>query len=109
MSQKDRLPIIGSKTTIFGLLKPILSHNSPLLRDKLPLTSVFAYIAANGFIGGLVFKFACPNTDYQQLMSLYSPFPIFIGQQYLKTKMNWICRVRRYFLVHHIEHPINQL
>ena len=24
----------------------------------------------------------------------------------LKTKMNWICRVRRYFLVHHIEHPI---
>ncbi|MCI7597636.1 MAG: hypothetical protein SOY06_07090, partial [Prevotella sp.] len=23
----------------------------------------------------------------------------------LKTKMNWICRVRRYFLVHHIEHP----
>ena len=25
----------------------------------------------------------------------------------LKTKMNWICRVRRYFLVHHIEHPNN--
>ena len=23
-----------------------------------------------------------------------------------KTKMHWICRVRRYFLVHHIEHPI---
>ena len=23
----------------------------------------------------------------------------------LKTKMHWICRVRRYFLVHHIEHP----
>ena len=23
----------------------------------------------------------------------------------LKTKMYWICRVRRYFLVHHIEHP----
>jgi len=22
----------------------------------------------------------------------------------LKTKMNWICRVRRYFLVHHIEY-----
>ena len=25
----------------------------------------------------------------------------------LKTKMHWICRVRRYFLVHHIEHPNN--
>ena len=23
----------------------------------------------------------------------------------LKTKMHWICRVQRYFLVHHIEHP----
>ena len=68
MSQKDRLPIIGSKTTKFGLFKPILSHNSQLLRDKLPLASNFAYIATNGFIGGLVFKFACPTTDYQQLM-----------------------------------------
>ena len=70
MSQKDRLPSIGSKTLIFGLLKPILSHNSQLLREKWPLASDFANIAAIGFIGGLVFKFACPNTDYQQLMSL---------------------------------------
>lgn len=52
MIQEDRFPQIGSKTTIFGLLKPILSHNSQLLRDKLPLASDFAYIAANGFIGG---------------------------------------------------------
>jgi len=65
MSQKDRLPIIGSKTTIFGLLKPILSHNSQLLRDKLPMASDFAYIATNGFMGGLVLKYACPTTDYQ--------------------------------------------
>ena len=65
MSQKDRLPIIESKTTIFGLLKPILSHNSPLLRDKLPLASVFAYIASNGFIGDLDFEFACQNAYYQ--------------------------------------------
>ena len=28
----------------------------------------------------------------------------FLGFGY-KTKMHWICRVRRYFLVHHIEHP----
>ena len=81
MSQKDRLPKIGSKPTIFGLLKPILSHNSQLLRDKLLLASDFAYIAANGFIGGLVFKYACPTTDYQQLMSIKSPFTILIGQQ----------------------------
>ena len=81
MSQKDRLPNIGSKTTIFGLLKPILSHNSQLLRDKLPSASDFAYIAANGFIGGLVFKYACPTTDYQRLMSFNSPFSIFIGHQ----------------------------
>lgn len=81
MSQKDRLPIIGSKTTIFGLLKPILSHNSQLLRDKLPLTSDFASISANGFIGGLVFKHACQVTDNQQLMSLNSPFSTLIGQQ----------------------------
>ena len=81
MSQKVRFHIIGSKTTIFGLLKPILSHNSQLLRDKLPLASDFAYIAANGFIGGLVFKYACPTTDNQQLMSLNSPFSFLIGQQ----------------------------
>jgi len=81
MSQKDRLPSIGSKTFIFALIKPIISHNSQLLREKLPLTSDFAYIAAIGFIGGLVLKFACPTTDYQQLMSLNSPFPILIGQQ----------------------------
>ena len=81
MSQKDRLPNIRSKTTIFGLLKPILSHNSQLLRDKLPLASDFTYIAANGFVGGLVFKFACRTIDYQQLMSQNSPFSTFIGQQ----------------------------
>lgn len=81
MSQKDRLPHIGSKTTIFGLLKPILSHNSQLFWEKLPSASDFEYIAANGFIGGLVFKFACPTTDYQQLISLNSPLSILIGQQ----------------------------
>ena len=27
----------------------------------------------------------------------------------LKTKMHWMCRVRRYFLVHHIEHPKKQI
>ena len=81
MSQKDRLPNSGSKTTIFGLLKPIISHNSQLLSDKWPLASDFANIAAIGFIGGLVFKFACPTTDYQQLMSLNSSFSILIGQQ----------------------------
>lgn len=81
MNQKDRIPNIGSKTTKFGLFKPILSHNSQLLRDKLPLASNFAYIATNGFIGGLVFKFACPTTDYQQLMGLNSSLSIFIGQQ----------------------------
>lgn len=54
MSQKDRIPQIGSKTTIFGLLELILSHNSQLLRDKLPLASYFAYIASNDFTGGLV-------------------------------------------------------
>ena len=26
-----------------------------------------------------------------------------------KTKMHRICRVRRYFLVHHIEHPIKRV
>ena len=81
MSQKDSLPNIGSKTTIFGLLKPIFLHKSQLLRGKLPLASDFAYIAANGFIGGLVFKFACPTIDYQQLTNLNLPFSIFIGQQ----------------------------
>ena len=81
MSQKDRLPIIGSETTIFDLLKPILSHNSLLLRGKLPLASDFAYIAENGSIGGLVFKHACPTTDYQRLMSLNPSFSILIGQQ----------------------------
>ena len=80
MSQKDRLqlPIIGSKTTIFGLLKSILSYNSQLLRDKLECN--LACIVAYGFIGGLVFKFTCPTTDYQELMNLKSPFLILIGQ-----------------------------
>lgn len=74
MCQKDRLPNIVSKTTIFDLFKAIISHNSQLLRDKLPLVSDFAYIATNGFIGGLIFKYACPTTDYQQLMSQKHPF-----------------------------------
>lgn len=65
MSKKDRLPNIGSKTTIFGFLMSILS----LLKDKLPLAIDFAYIATNGFIRGLIFKYDCPATDYQQLMS----------------------------------------
>ena len=81
MNQIDRLPNIGAKTIIVYLLKPILSHNSQLLRDKLPLASDFASIAANVFIGGLVFKFACPTIDYQRLMSINRPFSIFIGQQ----------------------------
>ena len=81
MCQKDRLPNIVSKTTIFDLFKAIISHNSQLLRDKLPLVSDFAYIATNGFIGGLVFKYACPTTDNQQLTSLNSPLSFFIGQQ----------------------------
>ena len=81
MSQKDRLPNIGSKTSIFGLLKPILSHDSQLLREKSPLANVFANIAANSFIGGLIFKYACQTTDCQQLMSLNSSFSFFIGQQ----------------------------
>lgn len=80
MSQKDSLPNLGSKKSIFGLLKPILSHNSQLLRDKLPLASDSTDITTNGFIGGLVFKLACPTTDYQQLMNRNSPFSILIGQ-----------------------------
>ncbi len=82
MSQKDILSNIGSKISIFSLLKLILSHNSQLLREKLLLASDFAYIAANGFIVGLVFKYASQTIDYQQLMSLNSPFSILIGHQY---------------------------
>lgn len=55
MSQKDRLPDIGSKTIISGLLKPMLLHNSQLLREKLPLTSDFAYIATYSFIRDLAY------------------------------------------------------
>lgn len=68
MSQKLRLPNIGSKTILNGLLKPILSPKSPILRDKMSLVPVFASFASNGFIGGLVFKFACPTIDYQLLV-----------------------------------------
>lgn len=52
MYQKDKLTNIVSKTIIFGHFKAIISHNSQLLRDKLPLASDFAYIATNGYIGG---------------------------------------------------------
>ncbi len=76
MSQKDRLYNRRSKIAISGILKPILSHNSQLMSNKLPLISDFAYMATNGFIGGLVFKSACPDADYQQLISQNSPFPI---------------------------------
>lgn len=81
MSQKDILPNIGSKSIIFDLLKPLLLHNSKLLSDKLPLVCYFAYIAANGFTGRVVFRLTCPATDYQRLMSVNSQFSIFIGQQ----------------------------
>ena len=52
MSQKLRLPNIGSKTIINGLLKPILSPKSQILRDKMSLARYFAYIASSGFTGG---------------------------------------------------------
>lgn len=65
MYQKDKLTNIVSKTIIFGHFKAIISHNSQLLRDKLPLANDFAYIAANGYIGGLIFKYACLTTDNQ--------------------------------------------
>ena len=81
MSQKLRLPNIGSKTIINGLLKLILSSKSQILRDKMSLVRVFASIASNGFIGGLVFKFACPTIDYQLLANQNFRFLVFIGQQ----------------------------
>lgn len=67
---------------MFGLSKLIFSHNSQLLRDKLLLASEFAYIALNGFIGGLVFKFAYPTIDYQLFMNSNLQFSIIIGLQY---------------------------
>lgn len=81
MSQKLRLPNIGSKTIINGLLKPILSPKSQILRDKMSLARYFAYIASSGFTGGLVFKFACPTIDYQPQTSQNSRFSVFIGHQ----------------------------
>ena len=81
MNQKNKYPFIGSKTIIFDPLKPLLLHNSKLLSDKLPLTCDFAYIAANGFTGRVVFRLTCPTTDYQQHMSVNSQLSIFIGQQ----------------------------
>lgn len=56
-------------------------RNPQLLRDNLLLARDFASVTANGFIGGLVFKFACPTIANQQLMSHRSPFSIFFGQQ----------------------------
>jgi len=56
-------------------------RNPQLLRDNLLLARDFASVTANGFIGGLVFKFACPTIANQQLMSRRSPFSIFFGQQ----------------------------
>ena len=81
MSQKLRLPNIGSKNIINGLLKPILSPKSQILRDKMSLARDFACIASNCLIGGLVFKFTCPTIDYQLLTSHKLRFLVFIGQQ----------------------------
>ena len=65
MSQKDRLSVIGSKNTIFGFLIPFLLNNSQLLRDKLPLASVFGIFNSTLFHRGLVFKYVFPATDCQ--------------------------------------------
>ena len=81
MSQKLRLPNIGSKTIIYGLLKPILSPKSQILRDKMSLARDFSSIVSNGFIEGLVFKFVCPTIDYQLLVSQKLRFSVFIGHQ----------------------------
>ena len=61
---------LGSAALLCKEPVPVFS----LLRDKLPLASDSTNIAASGFIGGLVFKYACPTSDYKQLMSLNSPF-----------------------------------
>ena len=53
MNQKLRFPIVGSEPIKFG--------------SKMP--------------NFLLFKFACPTTDYQLLTSRFLRFSVFIGQQ----------------------------
>lgn len=72
MSQKLRLPNIGSKTTINGLLMPILSPISQILSDKLLLARNIESIASNIASFGVVFKYGCPKTDCQPLTILKS-------------------------------------
>ena len=86
MSQIFRLSNIGSKNIINGFLKPFLSSKSTILRDKMALARHFASIVSNCFIGGLVFKYACPAIDYQLLVRPKLRFSVFIGQPYIFTQ-----------------------
>jgi len=79
MSQKLRLPIIGSGTIKFSPKKPIFELKSPHLAYN-----YFASTTSISFIGGLLFKFTCPTTDYQSLTGGFLRIPVFIGQQYIK-------------------------
>lgn len=81
MSQKLRFPIMGSEPIKFGSKMPKFELKSQYLGLEMPRRGDFASITLNCFIGGLLLKFACPNTDYQLLTSQFLRFSVFIGQQ----------------------------
>lgn len=56
MNQKHRVPIIGLRTIMLGLLKPFPSLNSRLIKDN-NIVNVVS-IASNDLSEGRVFKFA---------------------------------------------------
>ena len=87
MSQKLTFPIVGSEPIKFGSKMPNFEFKFQYLGLKKPRRGDFASITSKCFIGGLLFKFACPTTDYQSLTSRFLRFPVFIGQQYKATDL----------------------
>ena len=81
MSQKLRIPIVGSEPIQFGSKMPNFELKSQYMGHEMPRRGDFVSITSNWFIGGLLLKLACPTTDYQLLTNRFLRFSVFIGQQ----------------------------
>ena len=81
MSQKLRFLIVGPEPIKLGSKMSNFELKSQYMGHIMPRRGYFSSITSNWFIGGLLFKFTCPTTDYQLLISRFLRFSVFIGQQ----------------------------
>ena len=85
---ETKIPIVGLETIKLDSKMPNFEPKSQYLGHEKPQRGDLASITSNWFIGGLLFKFACPNTDYQLLTSRFLRFSV------LSDSNNFLSRIR---------------